>query len=182
MHADRPLSYSQNMEAYHLPLAFGGKPHGTYIDIGGGHPVAGSASFWFYERGWQGVVVEPQSDLAELHRRLRPRDQIVEAVIGEKNGTIEFFKVDRFHALSTTVKGNADAARQHGVAVEAMTLSSLSLADLCRSNNLENIDFLKIDVDGAERDVLLGADWSRWRPGVIVLEAITPDTNEPAWS
>jgi len=182
MHADRPLSYSQNMEDYHLHLAFGGKPGGTYIDIGGGHPVAGSASFWFYERGWQGVVVEPQSDLAELHRRLRPRDTIVEAVIGQSSGTMEFFKVDRFHALSTTVKGNAEAARTHGVAVEPMTLPSISLADLCRSHALASVDFLKVDVEGAERDVLLGADWSFCRPGVIVLEAISPGTNEPAWS
>jgi FkbM family methyltransferase len=182
MQADKPLSYAQNMEDYHLHLAFAGQQNGTYIDIGGGHPVAGSASFWFYERGWRGVVVEPQSDLAALHRRLRPRDATIEAVIGEKSGTIEFFKVDRFHALSTTVKGNAEAARTHGVAVESMTLPSLSLADLCGSHNLESIDFLKIDVEGAERDVLLGADWSRHRPGIIVLEAITPDTNEPAWS
>src|SRR5262245_11591831 len=124
MQPDKPLSYSQNMEDYHLHLAFAGKPQGTYIDIGGGHPVAGSASFWFYERGWNGVTVEPQSDLAGLHRRLRPRDTIIEAVIGQSTGTIEFFKVDRFHALSTTVKGNAEAARSQGVAVESMTLPS----------------------------------------------------------
>src|SRR5256885_10331975 len=110
------------MEDCHRPLAFGGKPGGTYIDIGGGHPVAGSASFWFYERGWSGVVVEPQSDLAELHRRIRPRDTIVETVVGRTSGEIEFFKVDRFHALSTTVRSNAEAASAHGVAVEAKTL------------------------------------------------------------
>ena len=57
---DLPLSYAQNLEDYHLSLAFAGQPTGTYIDIGGGHPVAGSVSFWFYERGWQGIVVEPQ--------------------------------------------------------------------------------------------------------------------------
>ena len=182
MQPDKPLSYSQNMEDYHLHLAFAGKERGTYIDIGGGHPVAGSASFWFYERGWSGIVVEPQSDLALLHRRIRPRDTIVEAVIGQSNGTIEFFKVDRFHALSTTVKGNAEAARAHGVAVEAMTLPSITLADLCQSHGLASLDFLKVDVEGAERDVLLGADWSYCRPGVIVLEAVTPGSNEPAWA
>src|SRR5947207_15039547 len=116
MPGDKPLSYSQNMEDYHLHLAFAGKQQGTYIDIGGGHPVAGSASFWFYERGWRGVVVEPQSDLATLHRRLRPRDTLVEAVVGHSRGPTEFFKVDRFHALSTTIKSNSEASRQHGVA------------------------------------------------------------------
>jgi len=182
MHPAKPLSYSQNMEDFHLDLAFAGQRQGRYIDIGGGHPIAGSVSFWFYERGWQGIVVEPQHDLAALHRRLRPRDTLLEAVVTRTGGEAEFFKVDRLHALSTTVKGNLDAARAHGATFETLTLPSVSLAQLCRAHNLGPVDFLKIDVEGAERDVLLGADWSLCRPRLIVLEAITPITGEPAWS
>jgi FkbM family methyltransferase len=170
------------MEDYHLDVAFGGASQGRYIDIGGGHPVAGSVSFWFYERGWSGIVVEPQPDLAALHRRLRPRDMLVEAVIGRTSGEAEFFRVDRLHGLSTTVRGNAEAAGQHGAGFETMKLPSLSLADLCRINKIDSVDFLKIDVEGAERDVLDGADWSRYRPRIVVLEAVTPLTNAPAWS
>ena len=59
------LSYAQNLEDYHLSLAFAGQKEGFYVDIGGGHPVADNVSFWFYERGWCGVVVEPQAELAE---------------------------------------------------------------------------------------------------------------------
>jgi hypothetical protein len=51
------LSYTQNMEDYHLWLAFGGQRNGTYIDIGAGHPIADNVSFFFYERGWQGLVL-----------------------------------------------------------------------------------------------------------------------------
>ena len=68
------LSYSQNLEDYHLSLAFAGQAIGTYIDVGAGHPIADNVSFWFYERGWQGIVVEPQPELAALYQRLRPRD------------------------------------------------------------------------------------------------------------
>src|SRR4051794_1891817 len=118
----RPLSYAQNMEDYHLDVAFGGARQGRYVDIGGGHPVAGSVSFWFYQRGWSGIVIEPQPDLAALHRRLRPRDTLVEAVIGRTSGDTEFFRIDRLHGLSTTIRGNAEAARQHGVSFETMTL------------------------------------------------------------
>jgi hypothetical protein len=46
------LSYSQNLEDYHLSLAFAGLTTGTYIDVGAGHPIADNVSFWFYERGW----------------------------------------------------------------------------------------------------------------------------------
>ena len=65
------LSYSQNLEDYHLSLAFAGQKTGTYIDVGAGHPIADNVSFWFYERGWQGIVVEPQLELAALYERLR---------------------------------------------------------------------------------------------------------------
>jgi FkbM family methyltransferase len=178
----RPLSYAQNMEDYHLDVAFGSSGRGRYVDIGGGHPVAGSVSFWFYQRGWSGIVVEPQPDLAALHRRLRPRDTLVEAVIGHISGEADFFRVDRLHGLSTTVRGNAEAAGVHGVGFETMKLPSISLADLCRTHEIDRVDFLKIDVEGAERDVLKGSDWSKCRPRIVVLEAVTPLTNTPAWS
>ena len=71
------LSYTQNLEDYHLSLAFAGQATGTYIDVGAGHPVADNVSFWFYERGWSGVVVEPQPELAALYKQLRPRDRVV---------------------------------------------------------------------------------------------------------
>jgi FkbM family methyltransferase len=176
-----PLSYAQNMEDYHLWLAFGGRTHGTYIDIGGGHPIAGSVSFWFYERGWQGLVVEPQETLAKLHRRLRPRDTLVRAAIGRERGEIDFYVVDRLHALSTTVRENAEAASKHGASSRTLRMPALSLADLCRTHGLTEIDFLKIDVEGGERDVIAGADWQRYRPAVVLVEAIAPLSNEPAW-
>src|SRR4249920_1146468 len=80
--AGMDLSYTQNLEDYHLSLAFAGQRTGTYIDIGGGHPIADNVSFWFYERGWQGIVVEPQPELAALYQRLRPRDVAIACLIG----------------------------------------------------------------------------------------------------
>jgi FkbM family methyltransferase len=170
------------MEDYHLSIAFAGKEHGIYIDIGGGHPIAGSVSFWFYERGWQGLVVEPQEKLALLHRRLRPRDTFVQAVVGHDAAEVEFYEIDRLHGLSTTVKRYAEAAAAHQASYRALRVPSLSLAELCARHAPSGIDFLKIDVEGAEYDVIRGGDWQRYRPAVVVVEAITPDTNEPSWN
>ena len=58
---------------------------------------------------------------------------------------------------------------------------SRRLRALCEQHAPAPIDFLKIDVEGAERDVLLGGDWQRFRPKVIVLEALAPVTMAPAW-
>jgi hypothetical protein len=42
------------------------------------------------------------------------------------------------------------------------------------------VDFLKVDVEGLEREVLVGADWSSFRPRVVVMEATVPKSDEPA--
>src|SRR3984893_4075348 len=98
------LSYSQNLEDYHLWLAFAGQAGGTYIDVGAGHPIADNVSFWFYERGWRGMGGEPQEDLAALYGQLRPRDRVVRGLVGRNNGEIDFYRVDRLHGFSTTVR------------------------------------------------------------------------------
>src|SRR5690348_5362905 len=109
------LSYSQNLEDYHLSLAFAGQSTGTYVDVGAGHPIADNVSFWFYERGWQGVVVEPQFEMAALYERLRPRDIVVRSLVGRECGEIDFHVVDRLHGLSTTREEIAQKARAFGV-------------------------------------------------------------------
>src|ERR1035441_5102257 len=60
------LSYAQNLEDYHLSLAFAGQTTGTYIDIGAGHPIADNVSFWFYERGWHGKTTGKARGAQEL--------------------------------------------------------------------------------------------------------------------
>ena len=175
------LSYSQNLEDYHLSIAFTGQATGTYIDIGAGHPIADNVSFWFYERGWHGVVVEPQSKLAALYPRLRPRDVAVTGLIGRECGETDFHVVDRLHGLSTAMEGVAQAAQAFGVGYQTIRTPMTTLAKLCESHDLGTIDFLKIDVEGAEGDVLFGGDWQRFRPKVVVAEAVAPMTSEPSW-
>jgi FkbM family methyltransferase len=175
------LSYAQNLEDYHLSLAFAGQTTGTYVDIGAGHPIADNVSFWFYERGWRGVVVEPQPTLGALYHRIRPRDIVVSSVVGRECGEIDFHLAYRLHGLSTAVKGVAQTAQALGVSYRTARMPVTTLAKLCERHNAGKIDFLKIDVEGAEGDVLFGGDWERFRPKVIVAEAVTPMTSEPSW-
>ncbi len=110
MRAGRFFSYAQNLEDYHLALLLADVERGFYIDVGGGHAVADNVSFWFYEKGWRGIVVEPQATIAAAYRIVRPRDVTVEALCGAEAGEAVLFQAERFHGLSTTVKANAEAA------------------------------------------------------------------------
>lgn len=175
-----PLSYTQNMEDYQAGLPFAGQSTGFYIDVGAGHPVADNVTFWFYERGWRGVVVEPQRKLADLYRHIRPRDTAVCALLGREEGEADLHVFDRLHGLSTTVHRHAESANEHEPH-RIVRLPVSTLAALCRDCAPDTIDLLKIDVEGAEGDVLRGNDWRRFRPKMLVIEAIAPLSNEPAW-
>ncbi|MBS0242315.1 MAG: FkbM family methyltransferase [Proteobacteria bacterium] len=178
--AGKPLSYTQNLEDYHLWQALGGSEPGFYIDVGGGHPIADNVSMWFYERGWRGIVVEPQAALARLYARVRPRDHVFEGLVGRSSGTADLHVFPRLHGLSTTIGTNAERSQVHGDKYETVTMPMLTLADLIERHGAKRIDFLKIDVEGAEADVLAGNDWRRFRPKVVVAEAIDPASNAPS--
>jgi FkbM family methyltransferase len=175
------LSYAQNLEDYHLAQVFAGQPTGFYIDAGAGHPVADNVSFWFYQQGWRGIVVEPQRALADLYPSVRPRDAAVPALLGRSSGEAEFHMVERLHGFSTTIEAHARGAAAFGADFTTLRLPVTTLVALCETHRPKSIDFLKVDVEGAEGDVLAGADWQRWRPRVVVVEAMTPGSLAEGW-
>jgi len=176
------LSYAQRFEDLHLLRCFGERRDGFYIDIGSGHPVYDNMSFAFYLRGWRGITVEPNPWLSQLTRAIRPRDRHIEAAVGAAPGETTFFLVDEYHGLSTTIADHARAAqRQFGKGARSLTVPVVTLAELCRAYAPASFDFLKVDVEGAETDVLLNGDWQRFHPKVVVVEALAPYTLAPAW-
>ena len=178
----RPLSYAQNYEDLHLDRIFADQPTGFYIDIGAGHPVHSNVSFLFYLRGWRGITVEPNPWLAQLSEAVRPRDRRIDSLVGAAAGQAIYHLVEGFHGLSTTVEANAQAAqKEFQRPVKSFPVPVTTLRALAREHAPAEIDFLKIDVEGAEQAVLEGNDWARCRPKVIVAEAVAPITLEPSW-
>jgi FkbM family methyltransferase len=176
------ISYAQRFEDLYLLRCFGAQPDGFYIDIGAGHPVHDNVSFAFYLKGWRGITVEPNPALARLSQAVRPRDHGYQVLVGEAPGQATFYLVEHLHGLSTTNEAHAHAARtEFGKDFETLTLPVTTLRALCEQHAPAAIDFLKVDVEGAEPEVLLGGDWRRFRPKVVVVEALAPVTQAPAW-
>jgi len=177
------ISYAQRFEDLYLMRCFGDRADGFYIDIGSGHPVYDNVSFAFYLKGWHGITVEPNPWLSRLSRAVRPRDHHVEALVGSACGEATFYLVREFHGLSTMIEPHAQAAlAQFGKSAQAITVPLTTLRELCAGQAPASFDFLKIDVEGAEPQVLFGGDWQRYRPKVVVVEALAPYTLAPAFA
>ena len=113
---------------------------------------------------------------------MRPRDHGHQILVGEAPGEATFYLVEDFHGFSTMIESHARAARtEFGKGSQALTLPVTTLAALCEQHAPAAIDFLKVDVEGAEKEVLFGGDWQRFRPKVVVVEALAPHTLAPAW-
>src|SRR5581483_5249535 len=137
------------------------------------HPVYDNVTFAFYLRGWRGVTVEPNPRLSELSRAVRRRDRHVEALVGAAPGETTFYLVQDYHGLSTMFEGNARSAQtEFGKSSQALSVPVTTLAAICRAHAPGAIDILKVDVEGAEKDVLLGGDWQTFRPKIVLAEAL----------
>lgn len=177
------ISYAQNGEDVILWRALGHVRDGFYIDIGACDPDDMSVTRAFYERGWSGINVEPS---LEFHKRCvaaRPRDTNLNLAVADRPGTVRFLNIPET-GLSTTMPAVAEAAAAQGRAVEAREVRAVTLAEIGAMAGGREVHFLKIDVEGGEEAVLRGADFSRCRPWVVVVEATLPGTairSEQGW-
>lgn len=154
---------------------------GFYIDIGACEPVHDSITIHFYESGWHGINVEPVPFLADTIRKERPRDTTVSCAVSDVDET-RIFNCILGTQLSTFHEVNF---RNLSIDRETMQfpVKCLTLAQLCQMHvsRDQRIDFLKIDVENWERQVLAGADWQTYRPRVLLIEAAVPCTGFPNW-
>lgn len=175
-------SYSQRFEDLYLGCCFPDQRDGFYIDIGAGHPVYDNISFAFYLRGWRGIAVEPNPWLSQLAHGVRPRDRNIRSLVGASEGTASFHLVNEFHGLSTMIADHARKAEsEFGKASQTMSMPITTLKALCEQRAPASFEFLKIDVEGAEDDVIRGGDWKHFRPKIVVIEALAPYSLAPAW-
>lgn len=175
------ISYSQNCEDVILNRIFRDRAQGRYVDVGAHFPVIDSVTEHFYRKGWHGINVEPlPAAFAEL-RAARPRDINVNCAVGDADGSQRFFALDGLSTLIAEVAGNLAASVG---AVSEIVVETLRLATLLERHPIGDIDFLKVDVEGAEGMVLQSNDWQRFRPTVVLAEAVHPVTHAPmhlAW-
>jgi FkbM family methyltransferase len=168
-----PVSYAQNFEDVLLWRALGHIKSGRYIDIGAQHPIVDSVSLMFYEHGWRGIHVEPAPPYAELLRQARPEEVVIQAAIVANSGILRFYEFPNT-GLST---GDRKVAQKHidsGFGVQEIVVPGMTLDEVLSRESGEEVHWLKIDVEGGEKQVLKGWKHSALRPWVVLIESTLP--------
>ena len=168
------ISYAQNFEDVILARVFHERTDGFYVDVGAGDPVDMSVTKWLYDLGWSGINIEPSPILHPRLAAQRTRDVNLDCAVGEVAGETTYFQMPQAELSSCDPRARA-RAEAAGEVVVARTIPVRTLTEILdRHADQRTIDFLKIDVEGWERQVLSGLDLGRHRPTVIVVEATVP--------
>jgi FkbM family methyltransferase len=168
-------SWSQDGEDRILCEIFKSCPRGFYVDVGAHHPRRFSNTYSLYRTGWHGLNIEPDPGLSFAFRLFRPRDAFVSAAVAEiPNTGILFRFLDP--ALNTLDPETAHARRTEGWAIrDKIPVRITPLSTILGEHGVAHIDFLNIDVEGLDLQVLKSIDWQRHAPSVIAVEVRTDD-------
>lgn len=163
-------SYSQFGEDAVLGALFRKQKSGFYVDIGCYHPILYSNTYALYTKGWRGLAIDPNKQMENLFRLFRPRDSFVCAAIGEKMGTGTYYAYRDPAYNSLSRERVEELSNIHGMqSTHQYDIPIEPLQDIFKSQGVTRIDFLTIDIEGFDFEVLRGYDWSI-RPKVIAVE------------
>lgn len=153
------------------------KEKGFFIDIGAHHPFRFSNTYLFYKKGWRGINIDPLPGTTKLFNLVRRRDINIQCGVAKESGMLTYYCFNE-PALNTFDKEEAkfkndlpDYFIQEtiDIPVEPLwkILDGLSLPP--------RIDFMSVDVEGMEMDVLMSNNWDRYRPEFLVVEQLRLD-------
>jgi len=168
-------SYSQEGEDMVLHRIFEDRDHGFYVDVGAHHPSRFSNTCFFYRRGWRGINIEPNPEAISLFMKERKRDINLQLGVSNVEGRLTYYKFDE-PALNTFDPDIVNL-RLADTSYKLLTTCKIKVErlDQILSTNLPvdtAIDFLSIDVEGLDLQVLTSNDWKRFRPRYVLAEAL----------
>ena len=150
---------------------------GFFIEAGAHDGVSLSNTCFLEQIGWTGLLVEAHPELVAKCRRSRPRSVVVHAALGRDEGplTCEFQMVigsGGVDALSFSSASDLHRERieREGGKIEAVTVPCTSLNKLLTKISPPSVDFVSLDVEGAEVLVLSGFDLDKWKPRILAIE------------
>jgi FkbM family methyltransferase len=169
-------SYSQDGEDMILKALFEQRKgyKGFYVDVGAHHPVRFSNTKFFYKKGWRGINIEPTPSAIKAFQIFRKRDINLNIGIGPKRGELTFYCFNE-PALNSFSKEVSEKIHQNDSKyqiIRELPIPVLPLSEVFDQHlpKGQSIDFISIDVEGLDYQVLLSNNWDKYQPEVVLVE------------
>ncbi len=173
--------WSQEGEDIILRRIFENKKNGFYVDIGAHHPYRFSNTYYFYRIGWRGINIDANPQSIELFNKYRKRDSNLNLAIGLSKRIMKYYMFNE-PALNTFDELLAKERNNSGIykIIEVKEVEVYPLKDVLEKflPKGQEIDFMNIDVEGLDFEVIQSNDWNKYRPKVLLVEILPSHTVE----
>ncbi|HET9055386.1 MAG TPA: FkbM family methyltransferase [Chitinophagaceae bacterium] len=174
-------SFAQVGEDRILDWYFHDKKSGFYVDIGANHPYIYSNTYKFYLKGWKGINVDANPGTKKLFDALRKRDINVESGVSLTPGVMDFYTFEN-SVFNTMDRQTAEMhCKEHLINIrEVVKIKTRTLAEILDTYlpPAQKIDFMSIDVEGLDMEVLQSNNWEKYKPEVLVVECVYQDSDD----
>jgi len=166
--------YSQHGEDFLINKIFADRTNGYYVEIGCLDGIEYSNTYYFEKKGWRGACIEAHNDFIPALKKNRPNASIVHCAVGEDNKESVTFYANKVGSLSTLDKSEEErwqkAYKDHFFGFEEQKVAMRTLTSIFDQLNIENIDFISLDIEGYEVQALKGLDLQKYRPRIFIIE------------
>jgi FkbM family methyltransferase len=163
-------SYSQYGEDLIMYNIFDKKDPGFYVDVGASQPKKFNNTYMFYLKGWKGINIDPNPDSKKQFDNIRPRDINYTYGVANKITTMPFYVISD-PMYSTFLKEEVNDSMLGGKKIEKIVnVKVRKLKDILAEQNPKKIDFMSIDTEGYDLEVLKSNDWKKYKPSILCVE------------
>ena len=146
------------------------KFNGVYIDVGCNHPIVGNNTFLLYQKGWSGINIDLDSNIIEMFNYFRPKDCNVNSAVSNSEKETDLFFYHERSAINTISKEVHNSRKNKAIEIKKIRSNTLDSVINDSPYFDKKINFLSIDVEGNELNVLKGFNLKKYYPEVIVIE------------
>ncbi|MEA5503467.1 FkbM family methyltransferase [Halotia wernerae UHCC 0503] len=167
------ISFSQDGEDVVITELFNNKSEGFYVDVGAHHPQRFSNTYYFYLQGWKGINIDAMPGSMNIFNFLRPNDINLEIPISDKSEILNYYEFDEpaLNSFSLPLSQQRISKTNYKIVTETQ-LQTQTLAEVLDKHlpPKQTIDFLSIDVEGLDYQVLNSNNWDKYKPNVVLVE------------
>jgi len=160
-------SYSQSKEDIFALKYFKNKNSGFYVDVGCHHPTRINNTCLLYNRGWRGVNIDMSKLSIDLFDILRKEDVNIHSAVSSKNKIINYYTNKNLFLSASIIQKKGSSKFKYKEQVSSEPLTQILNKTIYKN---KQIDFLSIDAEGADYEVLKSLDFKKYKPKLICIE------------